>query len=82
MQDNGKLSSAGMSFTSVLTLIFIVLKILGVIEWSWVWVLSPLWVSMIVFLAIVMILAAIEFKIFKKLKKKKKKIYGIGGKKK
>ena len=82
MQDNGKLSSTGMSFTSVLTLIFIVLKILGVIEWSWVWVLSPLWVSMIVFLAIVMILAAIEFKIFKKLKKKKKKIYGIGGKKK
>ena len=35
----------GLSFTSVLTLIFITLKLCGVISWSWVWVLSPLWIG-------------------------------------
>ena len=35
----------GMGFTSVLTLIFIVLKLCNVITWSWWWVLSPIWIS-------------------------------------
>lgn len=35
----------GMGFTSVLTLIFIVLKLCKVITWSWWWVLSPIWIS-------------------------------------
>ena len=35
----------GVGFTSLLTLIFITLKLVGVISWSWVWVLSPLWIT-------------------------------------
>lgn len=35
----------GLGFTGVLTLIFITLKLCGVISWSWVWVLSPLWIG-------------------------------------
>ena len=35
----------GMGFTSVLTLIFIVLKLCKVITWSWWGVLSPIWIS-------------------------------------
>jgi len=31
-------------FFGILTLIFIVLKLLEVITWSWIWVLSPLWI--------------------------------------
>lgn len=31
-------------FTGLLTILFIVLKLLGVIDWSWIWVLSPLWI--------------------------------------
>ena len=38
-------SSGGIGFTGVLTIVFIVLKLIGVISWSWVWVLSPLWIS-------------------------------------
>lgn len=34
----------GMGFISVLTLIFIVLKLCKVITWSWWWVLSPIWI--------------------------------------
>ena len=33
----------GLGFFSVLTLIFITLKLLNKIDWSWLWVLSPLW---------------------------------------
>jgi hypothetical protein len=34
----------GLSFSSLLTLIFITLKLTGFITWSWWWVLSPLWI--------------------------------------
>lgn len=35
----------GMGFISYLTLLFIALKLCGVIDWSWLWVLSPLWIT-------------------------------------
>lgn len=35
--------------TSLLTCLFIGLKLANVISWSWVWVLSPLWISFLVF---------------------------------
>lgn len=38
-------SKNGIGFIGFLTLIFITLKILGKVEWSWWWVLSPLWIS-------------------------------------
>lgn len=38
---------AGIFF--VLTIVFIVLKFCGVIGWSWVWVFSPLWLSVSAF---------------------------------
>ena len=38
-------TQSGMGFTSVLTVIFIVLKLCKVITWSWWWVLSPIWIS-------------------------------------
>jgi len=31
-----------------LTIVFIVLKLKGVIAWSWLWVLSPLWICVVV----------------------------------
>lgn len=46
---------AGLGFGDVLLVVFIVLKLLGVINWSWVWVLSPIWISLIlVLLALVL----------------------------
>ena len=38
-------SSSGVGFTGLLTMMFIALKLTGVIDWSWWWVLSPLWIS-------------------------------------
>ncbi len=45
MKDNN--SSGGLGFCSVLTIVFIVLKLCDVIHWSWIWVLSPSWIPLI-----------------------------------
>ena len=50
MRDSNR-SSIGV--LDVLLILFIVLKLIGVINWSWVWVLSQLWVS-VLFVLIVM----------------------------
>ena len=47
---------SGIGFTGLLTLIFITLKLTGYITWSWVWVLSPIWITfLIVFVVLVFI---------------------------
>lgn len=38
-------SSGGIGFVGLLTILFIALKLCNVIQWSWVWVLSPIWIS-------------------------------------
>lgn len=38
-------------FISLLTVLFIGLKLVGSITWSWWWVLSPLWIGVLPFLA-------------------------------
>ena len=47
MKDNNvsSSSSSGIGFVGLLTIAFIILKLLNVINWSWWWVLSPLWIS-------------------------------------
>lgn len=45
----------GTGFVGLLTIAFIVLKLTGVIAWSWLWVLSPIWISLIIGLGIVLI---------------------------
>lgn len=37
--------STGIGTCGVLGIAFIVLKLIGVISWSWLWVLSPFWIS-------------------------------------
>ncbi len=40
-----KRAGGGSGLTSLLLLIFIILKLTHVIDWSWLWVLSPLWIA-------------------------------------
>ena len=46
-------SSAGISFFGMLAIVFIALKLMGNITWSWWWVLSPLWLPTVSALGIV-----------------------------
>jgi len=44
-------SSSGIGFGGLLTIVFIVLKLTKYIDWSWWWVLSPIWIPIILFVA-------------------------------
>lgn len=41
-----------LSLTTILTIIFVILKLCGVLSWSWWWVLSPLWGSLAIFIIV------------------------------
>ena len=36
-------SSGGIGFIGLLQIVFIVLKLIGKIDWSWWWVMAPTW---------------------------------------
>ena len=48
-------------FLGLLTLIFITLKLTGYIAWSWVWVLSPLWLGFAIAFTIFAIVVLIAY---------------------
>ena len=48
-------SSGGVGFCGLLAIVFIVLKLTHVIDWSWLWVLAPLWIGVILTLLICII---------------------------
>ena len=47
-EENKTTVNGGIGFVGLLTIAFIVLKLTGFIKWSWLWVLSPIWISAIV----------------------------------
>lgn len=49
--NNEKTTSGGIGFGSALLLTFIILKLVGVIDWSWWWVLSPIWIPVVLLMA-------------------------------
>ena len=48
-------TTGSLGFVSILTIVFIVLKLCKIIDWSWVWVLSPRWISMLLWRVIIMV---------------------------
>jgi len=59
MSETLTIGGEGVGFTGLLTIVFIVLKLLGTITWSWWWVLSPLWIPVAIAFAICFILGII-----------------------
>lgn len=54
MSDNNRTSNTygGITFFQGLFLVFLVLKLLGHIDWSWWWVTAPLWAPLAVLLVV------------------------------
>ena len=56
--------SGGIGFTGLLTIVFIILKLVGTIDWSWWWVLSPLWITfalcMLIFILILIVIGIMK----------------------
>lgn len=53
---NTNLYSSGIGFWGLLQIVFIVLKILGIVNWSWWLVLIPVWISVLSFLIVFIIM--------------------------
>lgn len=57
MKDSSK---AGVSTSTVLLIVFITLKVTDNIDWSWWWVLSPLWIPWGVVLVLCMLVGVVK----------------------
>lgn len=44
----------------VLTIVFVVLKLTNLIDWSWIWVLSPVWIPIVILIILGIISFGIE----------------------
>lgn len=56
MSNRIEVKTSSIGFGSLLTIVFIALKLMGYINWSWLWVLSPLWIPIVIMIGILIIL--------------------------
>lgn len=54
MSNSNSSSSGGVGFFGLLTIVFVTLKLTNTIDWSWWWVLSPLWIGWAIVLFIIL----------------------------
>ena len=60
MSKNGSSSSSsGVGLSGLLLVAFIVLKLTGYIDWSWWWVVSPIWIPVVLVLIIMVVMFVI-----------------------
>ena len=57
---NVEVKHVGIGFAEALTLLFIGLKLGKVISWSWLWVLSPIWISLVLIVVIAISVVALS----------------------
>ena len=51
--------SENSGFLGLLTIAFIVLKLCNVIKWSWIWVLSPIWITFVILIIILLVIGIV-----------------------
>ena len=55
MSKSSSTSAGGIGFCGLLAVAFIVLKLCNVIQWSWWWVLAPLWIPAAIIIALIVL---------------------------
>lgn len=58
-------SGGGVGFVGLLTILFVALKLTGVVAWPWLWVLAPLWISFAIGLILIITVITITLLITK-----------------
>jgi divalent metal cation (Fe/Co/Zn/Cd) transporter len=53
--------SFNIGFFGLLAILFITLKLIGIIDWAWIWVLSPIWGPLVLFLVFFVVFFIIFF---------------------
>lgn len=66
MSDIKVSSHLAIGFFGLLTIVLGVLKALGYITWSWWWVFSPLWISALVGIGVIVLCLVLAFFLVKK----------------
>ncbi len=73
-------ASGGISLSGLTFIVFLVLKLCGVIDWSWWWVTAPLWgpfalliAVLVVYIIIAVIIALVRYCIRKRKEKRRGK---------
>lgn len=56
---NEKNTSGGIGFLGALQILFIALKLLNKITWSWWWVFSPTWISLLIVILVIAIIVIV-----------------------
>ncbi|MCT4238516.1 hypothetical protein HZP42_19225 [Elizabethkingia anophelis] len=74
MSDNNNSRSTGLGLATVLFVVFLILKLCKVIDWSWWWVTAPLWISIIIQIS-TLICVGIAFLFIKKKVERKNKLH-------
>ena len=62
MVSNNLGNSGESDFGVLLTITFIVLKLTGVIDWSWFWVLSPVWIAVILYAILIAVICKFDYR--------------------
>lgn len=52
----GNESNGGNGALSILLIAFVILKLCHVIDWSWWWILSPIWIPFILLIIIIILI--------------------------
>ena len=55
MRSNNKALNLAMRFFEVIILLFIMLKVMKIINWSWWWVLTPLWIFLGIVISLIVV---------------------------
>ena len=67
---NQESKSSGMGLGSVLFVVFLVLKLTDHIDWSWWWVTSPLWISGLIGVLVMLLVFLFQFMYDRKQERK------------
>ena len=58
---NSSNKSGGIGFCGLLTIVFVTLKLCKVIAWSWLWVLSPIWIPLAIVIFVLLVLGVLTY---------------------
>ena len=60
MSTNNNSKGSEIGFCGLLTIVFIVLTLTNYINWSWWWVMSPLWIPIAILLAVILLVSILK----------------------
>ena len=70
MRFGGKEGKMQIGLGTLLGVVFIILKLCGVISWSWGWVLSPFWIAALIYVIVILVAVILDKRYWKKITRK------------